>query len=112
MQTLNPSEMLLVMIAGIFAFGLVSIIMGIFLLIFRSMGRDVRTIAKQTNQLAQKGITNDLAGLVGTASALLTATSEMSKSTRGTGLILIATGLIEIASAAFLLVYIVMGFSL
>ena len=62
---------------------------GLVVLLPRTMGRDLRAITKQTSQLAQKGLIDDLSGLVGNASALLTATSQMVRTTAGIGILLI-----------------------
>jgi hypothetical protein len=103
MQQFDPIKMLLIFSAGLFASGLVTMLIGIVFLIGRSMGKEVRTIAKQTRELAQKGIADEIAGLVGNASTLLNATSEMAKTNRGTGLMLIIFGFAQIALSAFLL---------
>lgn len=105
MEHLDPIIMILTFSAGLFASGLITMLIGIVYLISHSMGRDVRTLAKQTRELAQKGLADDLAGLVGNASALLHATSEMAKTNRGTGLMLIFFGLAQIGLSIYLLTH-------
>jgi hypothetical protein len=105
MDQLDPLNMLLIFCASLFATGSLTIAIGISYLIGRSMGKNERMIAKQTSELAKKGIADDIAGLVGNASALLHATSEMAKTTRGTGLMLIIFGLIQIVISILLLIY-------
>ena len=109
MEHLDPIIMILTFSAGLFASGLITMLIGIVFLISRSMGKDVRTLAKQTREMAQKGLASELAGLVGNASTLLHATSEMAKTNRGTGLMLIIFGFSQIALSVYLLTHFGLG---
>jgi hypothetical protein len=71
-------------------------------LLSRAIGRDVKTLATQTARLAQKGLAEEVAGLVGNASSLLDALNQLIKSTAGVGVFLILMGLTFIAVAALL----------
>jgi hypothetical protein len=83
----------LMMTVGLFLFGVITFWTGIYLLVFRSVGRDVRTIADQSTQLAQKGLAEEIAGLVGNASSLLNAMNELVRTTTGIGVFLVFIGL-------------------
>lgn len=85
-----------------FIFGGISLSTGIFILVVRSSGKEIRTLANQTTQLAKKGIAEDVAGLVGNASALLSATTELIRTTAGIGVFLAVLGFLLIAVAAWL----------
>ena len=87
---------------GLFLFGIISLSTGIFILIVRSTGKEIRTLASQTTQLAKKGIAEDVAGLVGNASALLGAANELVRTTAGIGVFLAVLGFLLMAIAAWL----------
>jgi len=87
---------------GLFLFGIISMSTGIFILIVRSTGKEIRTLASQTTQLAKKGIAEDVAGLVGNASALLGAANELVRTTAGIGVFLAVLGFLLMAIAAWL----------
>jgi hypothetical protein len=81
----------------LFLIGLVSIGIGIFILAHQAIGKNVQIIANQTTKLAQKGISDDVSGLVGNASALLEALNQLVRSTAGIGIFLIIVGLVIFA---------------
>ena len=87
-------NLLFAMSAGLFVIGLFTLLTGVIILFIRSMGKESRTITKQVTRLAQKGIAEDISGLVGNASNLLSATSELIKTTRGIGTFLTIVGAI------------------
>lgn len=92
MTMLTSQQLLPIMAAGLFIIGLFTLITGVIILFIQSMGRDTRTISKQITRIAQKGITDDISGLVGNASTLLNATSELIKTTKGIGTFLTIVG--------------------
>lgn len=102
MNTLNPCNMTLLMAAILFLLGLVTFITGIFILINRTNGRDVRTLAVQTTRLSQKGIADDVAGLIGNANALLNTLSDMVRTIAGIGAFLTILGLCTMLLAFWL----------
>jgi hypothetical protein len=75
---------------------------GILILVTRVASKDVRTIADQTVQLAQKGIADDITGLVGNASALVESLDQLVKSVAGVGVFLILLGFALLAAAYFM----------
>jgi hypothetical protein len=85
-------DVLISMVTALFFAGLISFVIGIVILIVRSGGKELRTLAKQSTRLAQKGFAEEVAGLVGNASALLTATNELIKTTAGIGVFLTLLG--------------------
>lgn len=99
------ADLLYIIITSLFLLGTVTFATGIILLITRTMGKDLRAITQQTSELAQKGLIDDLSGLVGNASALLTATSQMIRTTAGIAALLIFLGIIQIATSIGLIIY-------
>ncbi len=105
MNNLDLAEILLAMTLSLFLMGTVTFISGVLVLLTRSMGRNVREITAHTRQLAQKGMAQELSGLVGNASALLTATTQMVRTTAGLGVLLLFLGLIQLTTAIALALY-------
>lgn len=95
-------QLLLIMAVLLFGLGVLTSITGVIILATRAAGRDIRTIAKQTTQLAQKGLAEDVAGLVGNASALLEAMNKLVRTTAGVGVFLTLFGLVLMALATWL----------
>jgi hypothetical protein len=106
MIDLDLFQIQIAMVAGIFLIGVVTFFIGVFVLIKRSAGRDIREIANQTVVLAEKGVAHDVAGLVGNASALLTATNELMRNTAGVGIFLTLLGVALMTIASWLVLQI------
>jgi hypothetical protein len=102
MISLFTYQLLLIMALILFGLGLLTSITGIIILATRAAGRDLRTLATQTTRLAQKGIAEDVAGLVGNASALLDAINKMVRTTAGVGVFLTIFGLVLMGLACWL----------
>jgi hypothetical protein len=99
---INVYNLLLIMLLTVFAIGLAIMITGILILVLRASGRDVQTLAAQTTQLAQKGLAEDVAGLVGNATNLLEVTNQLVRTTAGIGVFLTLLGLILMAGSFLL----------
>jgi len=99
---LSISDLKLLMVIGLFILGAITLLIGILLLITRSAGKEVRALATQTARLAKKGIAEDVAGLVGNASNLLSATNELVRTSAGIGVFLAILGFLLMAVATWL----------
>jgi len=105
-STLTPLSLILIIVIALFFLGVVTFIGGILILAFRTNNKDIKTLATQTTRLAQKGIAEDVAGLVGNASALLEATNEMVRTTKGVGIFLTILGILLMGAASWLVLQI------
>lgn len=95
---------LLTMATGIFLLGLITFSIGIFILVIRSgASQEMRTIAQQTTRIAQKGIAEDISGLVGNSAALIDSLNQLIKTTTGIGVFLVFIGIALIAGSYFLI---------
>ena len=65
MPNFSIDNILFTMIISLFLLGTVTLAIGIIILLTRALGRDDRTIAKQTKKMVEKGITQELSGLGG-----------------------------------------------
>ena len=81
-----------VMAMIIFGVGLVTFIIGGIILLQSVFGKEGAAILAQTNRLAQKGLAEEVAGLVGNASNLLTAMNDMVRSRNGIGIVMMLIG--------------------
>jgi hypothetical protein len=99
MFNMSIPDFLLTMATGIFLIGVIALCIGIYILVSRSMGKDVTTIAQQTAKLAQKGIADDMSGLVGNASTLISELNGLIRTSAGIGVFLIFIGLILMAGS-------------
>jgi hypothetical protein len=87
-------------IAGVLlGLGLISMLVGIIILATRVLGGEVKTIARQTAILAQKGIADEVAGLVGNASALVQALDQLVRTAAGVGVFLVILGMLLMAAS-------------
>jgi len=100
---LNIFDLKLLMVIGLFLLGAITLLIGILLLVTRSAGKEVRALATQTAQLAKKGIAEDVAGLVGNASHLLSATNDLVRTSAGIGVFLAILGFLLMTAATWLI---------
>src|SRR5512133_2988872 len=99
MFSMTVNDFLLSMATALLICGIVMLGLGVYTLIGKLMGKELRTIADQTTKLAQKGITEELSGLVGNARTLIEALNGMVKTTAGIGILLLMLGIILLAAA-------------
>lgn len=93
MNLINLQDIQILMAGGMFLLGIGTFLTGILILVSGSWWRDLRTLTTQTTRIAQKGITEEISGLVGNASALLNSINEMVHTTTGIGVFLTLIGM-------------------
>jgi hypothetical protein len=104
MIEMTVNDFLLTM-AGILMFlGVISFGIGVYIIVAKVIGDDVRSLATQTAKLAQKGITDDVSGLVGNASTLIDSLNGLTKTSAGLGMFLIFIGLALFGAAYALII--------
>jgi hypothetical protein len=96
-------EIFTTMAVSLFLMGIISVGAGVFILITKTVGDDIRQITQQTTKLAQKGITDDIAGLVGNASSLIDALNNLIRTTTGIGIFLIMIGIVLLLGAYYMI---------
>lgn len=99
---LSFPDVLKAIVVVMFVIGVISLVAGIFLLFRRVGGDEIKAIADQTARLAQKGIVEEVTGLVGNASALLDALNQLVRTTTGVGVFLTLFGFILMVAAYYL----------
>ncbi len=106
MTVFEIARVLSAMASGLFLIGLITFAIGVSILIIRTIGRDTRAISKSIVQMTQKGITDDLSGLVDNASSLMAATTNLIQTTKGIGVFLIISGSLFMIFGILLTLYI------
>ena len=99
MLSMTVNDFLLTMAAVLLIGGVILVGVGVFILVRKLLGKELQTIADQTTKLAQKGISEDISGLVGNARTLIEALNEMVKTATGIGVLLMTVGFILLAAA-------------
>lgn len=103
MFSMTVNDFLLSMASAIVIVGVLVLGVGVYILVSKMMGSDIRTIANQTAKLAQKGITDDITGLVGNARTLIETLNELVKTAAGVGIFLVLLG-VALMGGAYVLV--------
>jgi hypothetical protein len=102
MTPLSPQILQVAMTAGAFLLGMFTFGTGVLILAANTMRRDLKEITAQTTRLAQKGLAEEISGLVGNASTLIGAVNDMVRTAAGIGIFLSLLGLALMALAAWL----------
>ncbi|MCL4560254.1 MAG: hypothetical protein M1281_06545 [Chloroflexi bacterium] len=97
-------DFIFTMAAGLFLMALICLSTGIYLLVSKAGGRDVKAIADQATKLAQKGLAEEVAGLVGNASSLVDALNQLARTGAGIGVFLVLVSFLLTGVAYFLVV--------
>ena len=84
----------LIFLSGLYILGGITFIIGVGILLYDILGKSLNNIVTETNRLAQKGLTEELSGLVGNASTLLNTINEMVRTRNGIAISLIIVGLL------------------
>src|SRR4030042_1366476 len=92
MENINASDLQLFMIIGTFLLGSITFLLGLAILMYGAWGKDLKTIADQTTRLAQKGIAEEISGLVGNASTLMNTLNDVMRTSNGIGFYLTIIG--------------------
>jgi hypothetical protein len=103
MFSITVSDFILTMAGALLIMGIITLACGVYILVSKVMGKDIQTLATQTTKLAQKGVAEDVAGLVGNASSLIDAMNQMVKTSSGIGIFLVLISF-ALMSASFWLV--------
>jgi hypothetical protein len=105
MTIYDIARVLSAMASGLFLIGLITFATGVAVLVIRSIGQDTRTISKAIAQITEKGIADDISGLVGNASSLMTATTNLIQTTKGIGVFLVISGSVFMLLGIILTLY-------
>ncbi|MGB9798609.1 MAG: hypothetical protein ACPLUL_00750 [Thermanaerothrix sp.] len=83
--------------------GVVCFLVGLITLASRVLGNDIQRLATQTAKMIQKGVSEEIAGLVGNAATLIESLNQLVHTTAGIGVFLMLVGML-LMLASYLLV--------
>jgi benzoyl-CoA reductase/2-hydroxyglutaryl-CoA dehydratase subunit BcrC/BadD/HgdB len=86
--------------------GLCSLAAGILVLASSGFSRDMHTLAAQSAKLGAKAVTHDVAGLVTDVSDILSMINQLTKTSTGIGVFLMAMGIAMMGAAYFIVLQI------
>lgn len=99
----NGNQIVLIAAIIIFLAGIICLVLSVFILAKQALNKDVQRIAEATTNLAEKGITDGVSGLVGNASLLIDSLNELSKSNTGIGVFFVFLSLALFAVAYYII---------
>lgn len=103
MYAMSTNDFMMTMAIVLLVTGVTVLGIGVFTLIKKVLGKELNTIADQTVKIAQKGLTDEISGLVGNARSLIEVLNDMVKTTTGIGVFLVILGAL-LMTGAYLLV--------
>jgi len=103
MLAMSVNDFVLTLALVILGLGLLTFILGVIIILVKVMGKATTTIADETTKLAQKGITEEVAGLVGNASTMLDSLKGFVQTSAGMGIFLVLIGILLMAGSFVLI---------
>jgi hypothetical protein len=94
MFSMSVNDFVLTLCLVMLGLGLLTFVLGVIIILVKVMGKATNTIAAETTKLAQKGITEEIAGLVGNASAMLDSLKGFVQTSAGMGIFLVLIGIL------------------
>ena len=89
MMNLTANDFVLVMAGIVVILGVIAFLIGLITLAFKVGGGDFSEISTTSAKIMNKGLTDDVADLMGNASSLLQSITQMTKTRAGVGMFLI-----------------------
>ena len=99
MLSMTVNDFILTMGIALLAAGMIFLGIGCFILVKKLTGKDLQNIADQTSKLAQKGLTDDITGLVGNSRALVDSLNSLVKTQAGVGIFLLLVAFVLLGGA-------------
>lgn len=96
-------QVLLILSVVLLGLGALSFFSGLIIILSKMVGNGVAKIALETKKVVQKGIAEEVAGLVGNASTLLDSINDLVKTATGAGVFLMIVGILMMAGSVYLL---------
>jgi hypothetical protein len=106
MLSMTVNDFFLTMAICLLAGGMVMLLVGVFIMVKKLMGKELTNISEQTTKLAQKGITDDVSGLVGNARSLIDSLNDLTKTTAGVGIFIVMIAFVLLGAAYYLVLHI------
>ena len=111
MIPLSFNDIQIIIAAAVFLLGFMCVVFGALVLITRGYSREVKTLAVHTARLGQKGVAQEVTGLVTSASELIASLNQLVKTANGVGVFLIVLGIALMGSGYWIILQIEWTFS-
>lgn len=108
MGPLTIVDMQLLIAAVFFVLGLLSTVLGVFILMARGYSREIKSLASHSARIGHKGLAEDVSGLVSSASGLIEAINQLVRTASGVGSFLILFGVLMLAATYWIITQIEM----
>lgn len=102
MIPMSQNDFFFTIAGAAFLLGVVTFLVGIFILAFKVTNTDFNDISSSSAKLVKKGLTEDVSDLVNNASSLLQSITQMSKTRAGVGMFMVLVAIGLLLSAYFL----------
>ncbi len=99
MFSMTVNDFLLTMAICLLVGGMIMLGVGVLIMVKKLMGKELQNISEQTTKLAQKGITDDISGLVGNAGSLIESLNSLTKTTAGVGIFIVLVAFVLLGAA-------------
>lgn len=106
MIPLSLSDLQVIVAAAVFLLGSLCMLIGVLVLITRGYSKEVKALARHSAQLAQKGLAEEVTGLVNSASELVGSINALVRTASGVGIFLVTLGLVMIFAAYWVIMQI------
>lgn len=103
MFSLTANDFVLILSGVVVVLGVIAFIIGLFTLAFKVSGGDFSEISTTSAKIMAKGLTDDVADLMGNASVLLESITQMTKTRAGVGMFLIIVSFILFSVSYYLI---------
>jgi hypothetical protein len=103
MIPLNLRDLQIAIAVVVFLLGFVCVVIGIVILVTRGYSREVRALARQTAKLGEKGVGQEVTGLVSSASELVGAINGLVRTASGVAVFLVLLGIAMLGSAYWII---------
>ena len=103
MFPISVNDLAVTIVVCLFIIGMISVGFGVYILVAKVLGEEIKVLAKQVTKMAQKGIGDDVFGLVGNASSLIDSLNQLVVTTSGIGVFLVLLGCVFMGAAYYML---------
>ncbi len=105
MFLVTPNQFLILFAAVVFGLGVLSTVLGFYMLVSRSYGKEMKVLAVQSARLGQKALTDNIATLASSTTQLVDAVNSLVRTSTGIGVFFVLVGLILMTAAYYVVTY-------
>jgi len=96
---MQKEEIITLLSLVIMGLGFISFLTGFVVLVTRVLGKGITKIANETQKVIQKGITEEIASIIGNASVLIESLNQLVTTAAGIGVFLMVIGVLIVGGS-------------